>query len=165
MNKYVDTMRTIEKEGVIYIRIPGYGLVNVYEFKSRLFDLHGELLFKLHQVSDDYKRIYNLLKDFDVVRLPEDTPKCPQWVEAFKGAGAYYTLENMIKYHNVNLYKEGVLYKKKDSMRELRAELGRYKGYQFLGMLKATIIANDFDFERSLREQALSKDIQNKQSF
>lgn len=51
-------------------------------------------------------QIYKLIKGFNNSwpRLKNNTPKAPAFREAFMAAGAYYTLENMIKFHGCYIY-------------------------------------------------------------
>lgn len=39
----------------------------------------------------------------ELICLPFNTPKYEEWKQAFRGAGAYYTLQNMISYHCVKV--------------------------------------------------------------
>lgn len=53
---------------------------------------------------NDYRNMYTFLLDFintGILNLiPKSTRKCQAWKDAYKGAGAYYSLQNMILYHN-----------------------------------------------------------------
>ena len=47
--------------------------------------------------------MYNLVTNF-IKKYPMDIRlmKSEAWKNAFKGAGAYYTMDNMIKFHSCN---------------------------------------------------------------
>ena len=33
------------------------------------------------------------------MKLPHETPQCKAWIDAYKGAGAFYTMQNLIRFH------------------------------------------------------------------
>jgi hypothetical protein len=84
-----------------------------------------------------------------MAKLPSETPKCPQWKEAYKGAGAYYTLQNMVLFHNVVLL--GCV-NKRHSKALLEKCLESYRGeyWRFHAMLKKTIEDNNFVLAESI---------------
>lgn len=82
--------------------------------------------------------------------------KCPEFINAFRGTGAYYTLENLIKYHNCKLYcyankdvdddtlkaySKSAAIKKLIALRDECAK-GQLQYYRLFGVLKATIEGN-----------------------
>ena len=85
-----------------------------------------------------------------MIQLPDNTPKCKQWKDAFKGIGAYETLKNLILFHDVVLRD---CTGKADSMTKLTNRLYEYKGegWRMHAMLKDTINLNNFDLVRSIR--------------
>ena len=90
----------------------------------------------------------NIKYQFDIasrytVALPYDTPLCEAWKNAYKGAGAYYTLQNMIRYHGANLTEETLEQKRK----EFSAE-----PWRMLYFLKQVIEDNNFDFYARMKE-------------
>lgn len=112
-----------------------------------------------------YSQIYKALKKCvnGMYRLPEYTPKCKEWKDAFKGAGSYYTLMNMVKFHGCFLYN----YKDADNGYHkfnamfgteacyyLKDCLDEYKGeyYRMFALLKQVIKDNNFDFYTRMAE-------------
>ena len=75
-----------------------------------------------------------------------------EWFDAFKGAGAYYTLENMFRFHNCILYRDNeYIFATKsgeDAVRLLRKTIddGMWEGYQLFALLKKVIKDNHFNF-------------------
>ena len=92
-----------------------------------------------------------------MVKLPYDTPKCSKWKDAFKGKGAYVTLLNIAKFHDVRIisYETGELLNRDDSVDYVESKLSAYRNqyWRFHELLKATIEANDFDLNRSIVNQ------------
>lgn len=52
-----------------------------------------------------YKKLNLLLSDFcEIAEFPPETEKSQAWITAFKNSGAYFTIENLIKYHGCRFY-------------------------------------------------------------
>lgn len=85
------------------------------------------------------------------IKLPEKTPLIEAWKDAFKGAGAYYTLQNMIRFHKVNLDSCSTL---RESEELLYEKLVEYKSdgciYRLMNELVDTISINDFSLKSSI---------------
>lgn len=100
----------------------------------------------------NYNEMYVYLNKF-VDRMnvvPFDTPKCPEWKVAFRGNGAYYSLENMIRHHKCLLRG---CFDENESISKLKECLETYRGeyWRFHSMLKDTIECNNFDLRESIR--------------
>ena len=75
-----------------------------------------------------------------------------RWVDAFKGAGAYYTLENMLRFHGC-VIKADRRYFVNDLRGETavqilrkKIEIEKWEGYQIFALLKKVIKDNHFNF-------------------
>ena len=42
----------------------------------------------------------------NMIRLPYDTKKSKVWIDAYKGEGAYYTMKNLVLFHNCNFFDD-----------------------------------------------------------
>ena len=92
-------------------------------------------------------------------RLPDNTEKCAEWIDAYKGAGAYYTMENMIKFHQCRFYIKGTYGKSypmtlEKSLIKLEEEKVKAKGswWKLLGVFRQLVRDNDFNFTKRMRE-------------
>lgn len=85
-------------------------------------------------------------------KLPFETPKCKEWKNAYKGAGSYYTLMNMVKFHNCKangMYGlDGVYFI--EMLTDQYGEAEEY--YKLFAFLKKTIEDNHFDFGLRMKE-------------
>lgn len=103
----------------------------------------------------DVKKVYQTFSKYMKMRvkLNRNTKQFPKWVDAFKGAGAYYTMDNLILFHGC-LFKEGDTFFTKEQSKEL---LDKYladeetKGWQLLGILKKLLADNNIDIEEKMR--------------
>lgn len=149
LKKYVNNQKVRKCKGEPYVRLHKYGNVFNKDLRSKVYNPIDAAILAV-SVSRNYQEIYNAFKVFISVtpKLPHSTPKCPQWKDAFKGSGAFYTLKNMIMFHDITL--EGMSRDK--SMDKLNDLLTEYKGeyWKFHMLLKKVIEYNDFNFQKSI---------------
>lgn len=113
--------------------------------------------------AENYTNLYHYVKEFNTevktgrpsIALPRDTQKCKEWVDAYKGAGAYYSLDNMFKYH---LAKDNIrapfanmvhIVNRTTALALLEQRRKEYKGewYKLFGFFKEVVRVNNFNFE------------------
>lgn len=124
--------------------------------------VYGPLNTALYRMQDDvkcnesYTYLYLVLRKFVKLakqyKLPFETPKCKEWKNAYKGAGSYYTLTNMVKFHNCKangMYGlDGVYFI--EMLTDRYGETREY--YKLFAFLKKTIEDNHFDFGLRMKE-------------
>lgn len=167
LKSYVDSLPTKNCKGVPYKRIKGQDIF-VEDLPKKLFRPMTDEIKKIG-FAPDYASMYNLLTWFmkDIIKLPYSTPKSKAWIDAFKGEGAYYTLKNLVMFHDcvVNVYDRGVYgyhygYRKintlsgVDAVSYLNKKLDEYKGegWRMFALMKKVIEDNDFDFNERMEE-------------
>lgn len=100
--------------------------------------------------SKDYRECEKYLREFTSMIHTHGfgNEKMPTWIECFKGAGAYYTLQNMVLYHGCKLVAaySNETYKGMDAYVYMKIDLKDYLNYEWVGLLRATIKANNFTF-------------------
>lgn len=77
--------------------------------------------------------------------------KCPEWLDAYKGSGAYYSLQNMILYHGCKLPGFNVAPQKQYKILRDMLLTGT-PVWQFHDLLLRTIEYNHFDLGESIRK-------------
>ncbi len=75
--------------------------------------------------------------------------QCREWQDAFKGSGAYFTMRNMIMFHDCNYVGCGDY---EESLKELDRYASRCEGYELLGALKRMLRQNNIDIEKKMAE-------------
>lgn len=67
------------------------------EYKESL--LEATLIVRAHDTIDSYKMLYDVFKNWSTVyvALPNETPKCEAWKDAYKACSAYFTLSYLVK--------------------------------------------------------------------
>lgn len=104
----------------------------------------------------DYKKMANLLREFSkVMPMFNDCPKSKAWINAFKGAGAFYTLDNLIRWHKCSITSEnGETYTGDEALAWLRRRTKELSGeyYKLYAIMKRTVEENNFDFDKRMKE-------------
>lgn len=137
-----------------YIYIDGY-TYQKYEAWDQIYTTLTPMIRRFK-----YAGTYGKMKDsFDsimkaMVKLPKDTPKCSEWKSAYKGAGAYYTLQNLIRFHNVRI-KIGCVKLSLDhseNVLEAKREETQGYGYKLFAFMKEVIDYNNFNFYERMEQ-------------
>ena len=103
-------------------------------------------------------RLYNAVKHFNDMRikLASDTPQCKEWDDAYKGSGAYFTMQNLIRFHNcIAIDDSGKMLDKYQSLNfiSLKAEMYRAgEGWRLLAVLKKMLDDNDINIRKKVAE-------------
>ena len=163
LEKYVDNLPDRKCKGVPYKRIKGEDIFNDDLEKK----LYTPLRKKLNAVrnANNYTVMWLALERFmkDMIKLPYNTPKSKVWIDAYKGEGAYYTLKNLVMFHDCVIYtgKYGVFHYDKSAnfagpaaMNYLNCKLDEYKGegWRMFALMKKVIADNNFDFNDRMQE-------------
>ena len=155
LEKYVDKLKTKNCKGVPYKRVKNTNIF-VADLNKKLYAPVKSYARKI-LVARDYNEIYRILCNFkrNMIKLPYDTRKSKAWIDAYKGAGAYYTLKNLVMFHGCGIkvdkfdVKFGV-----NAVAYLNTKLDEYKGeyYRMFALMKKVIADNNFDFNKRMNE-------------
>ena len=152
---YVDKLQTRHCKGVPYKRIK-----NVDIFVA---DLDKKVYLPLERIIGDMKRansyeeMRKLLVRFkrEMIKLPYETEKSKAWFDAYKGEGAFYTLKNLIMYHNCYIVSgSGEKLTGCKAVHFLNGKLDEYQdaGWRMFALMKKVIEDNKFDFNQRMAE-------------
>lgn len=94
----------------------------------------------------DYFYLEKLCHTFNLAILPYgvEAKNKKEWIECFKGAGSYYTLKNLVLFHNMPLETYGhedsdETLRGEKAFKYMRSKLNTYEGYQWFAMLKKAL--------------------------
>ena len=166
MNKlkaYVDKLPVKKCKGIPYKRVKS---VNIFvdDLEKKLYK---PLVNKAHKIvyACNYSEACKALNSFmrSMVKLPYDTPKSKVWIDAFKGEGAYYTLKNLVMFHDCEICESEprvfgdyifARYKGDLAVKYLDTKLDEYygEGWRMFALMKKVIDDNGFDFNAKMRE-------------
>jgi hypothetical protein len=155
LQNYVDSLPTKHCKGIPYKRIKGENIF-VDDLGKKLYrPMLGKI--KFIQLSRSYNELYRHLSGFmrDVIKLPYNTTKSKVWIDTYKGEGAYYTLKNLVMFHECGIkvdkfdVKYGV-----SAVAFLEDRLDEYKGegWRMFALMKKVIADNKFNFNERMKE-------------
>lgn len=161
LKKYVDTLPRKKCRGEQYVKIG-----SLYVFVSDLSLVFSSIKSKISGMrrERDLNNMYCLLGMFirDFVQkysLPFNTSKSSEWKNAFKGAGSYYTLMNLIKFHGYKIYTDHGILSGLRAVEYVNDRSREYHGeyYRLFALLKKVIADNRFDFGLAMKEVYANK--------
>lgn len=157
LNNYITTLKTKKCKGVPYKTIYGR---NVF-----VADIDARILSPIYLAYSKVSRaktlndLYLAVKTLNKVRVPmhNGTPQIKAWVNAYKAAGAYYSMENLIRFHGMRVHHLDTVLDEKGSLAYLNEVSKSQEGYWLLGMLKNELKLNKISIDRKLKEWEITK--------
>lgn len=159
LKKYVDSLPIKKCKKVPYKRIKGQD-VFVEDLDKKIYRPMMTQILNT-KCTRSYSQLYIELKYFmkDMIKLPYHTPKSKVWIDAFKGEGAYYTLKNLVMFHNCSIYTHHyeditVEHKGDRAVKYINKMLDEYQGegWRMFALMKKVIKDNNFDFKKRMTE-------------
>lgn len=159
LKKVVDSLSEKKCEGKPYVRISGNNIF-IDDLNDKLYIPILNSIIGI-QYCTSYEALSNLLRNFVRIfvnryTLPYNTSKCAEWIDAYKGAGAYYTMMNMVKFHNCfitdNTSEEVYTGMKAVKYLKVLNVVHDGYGYRMFAEMKRMIEENHFDFNGRMRE-------------
>ena len=156
LKTYVDSLPKKKCKGVPYKRIKGQDIF-VADLDKKLYrPLMSKILYIRY--ATNYNSLYKALDSFmeSMIKLPFETRKSKVWVDAFKGEGAYYTLKNLIMFHECMIRVPGTCKAIDgiDAVRYIEDKLDEYKGegWRMFALMKKVISDNNFNYSKRMHE-------------
>lgn len=135
-------------KGRPYYRIPRYGDVFVDEVEMKILNPLRLMNSGIASASD-VETLYCSFRHFrkTMVRLSWDTPQDKIWINAYKGMGAYATMENFILFSGCHLYSDaGVKLSLEESIKLLNQRAQKYaahgEGWRMYAMFRKFLADN-----------------------
>ena len=150
LKKFVDNKKVKKCKGIPYVTVGGRHIF-ITDVRKKLYSPLFDLAWNIKYAKSPVELFY-AVQNFNKQRekLNWNTPQCPAWVDAYKGAGAYFTLQNMIRFHGCFLWNdENQRLSKSQSLVFLdqKAEEYAQEGWRLLGLLKKAITDNNIEIE------------------
>ena len=88
--------------------------------------------------------------------------QCAEWKDAYKGMGAYATMQNLLRFHGCSFPKDNDFYRQRglNKMEMLEIAANTYQGgegWRLFGLMKQMLDENDIDIEEKMEEWAAAK--------
>lgn len=142
-------------QGEAYVKLSKYGNVLAKDLDIKVYIpiVNGINKVRSAVASGSYKDIEVQFRNFMdkyYNKLPYNTTKSATWKDAFKGAGAYYSLQNAIRFHNVVLKNCINKYDSELKLKELLNGEYRNNVWKFHNLLVETLEYNKFNLKQSI---------------
>ena len=154
LKKYINTIPNKKCKGVPYKRIKGDNIF-VADIDKKIY---APLRSDIHRIkyASNYNELYRTVKTFmnKMIAVPYKTPKSKSWIDAYKGEGAFYTLKNLVMFHNCGIKVDGRMFYGMAAVNVLNKRLVEYKGegWRMFALMKKVIADNGFDFKKRMSE-------------
>ena len=92
LKAHINSNKTYNCKGIPYKKVKGKDIF-VEDLDKKIYAPMRSDIYKV-QFSCKYNEIYKAVKNFmnKMITIPYTTTKCKEWIDAYKGEGAYYTL-------------------------------------------------------------------------
>ena len=150
----INSNKTYNCKGVPYKKVAGRD-VFVEDLSKKVY---APMIMDIHKVgyARSYNEIYKALKTFmgKMITIPYATTKCKEWVDAYKGEGAFYTLKNLVMFHNCGIEVGYKMVYGIEAVKVLNERLYEYKGegWRMFALMKKVIADNNFDWNKRMNE-------------
>lgn len=155
LQKFVDNKPEKRCKGVPYKTISGKHIF-VSDLRSKVYNKFYMAIYPIQQAKT-VEQLYMAVKKFDDMRikLPWDTKQCAEWIDAYKGSGAYFTLQNLIRFHNCFVIDDsGKKLDKALSLQFIKAKSVMYcngDGWRMFAVLKKCLEDNNIDVKKKIK--------------
>ena len=90
-----------------------------------------------------------------------DYVQCQEWKDAYKGAGAYFTMQNLLRFHGCTFPKDNDFYSRSrrglDALEEAANCYSNGEGWRLFGLMKQMIGENSIDIKAKMKQWAMAK--------
>ncbi len=154
LKAHIETQKTYKCKGIPYKKVKGKDIF-VDDLNKKIYAPMRSDIYNV-QIARNYNEIYKALKTFTnkVIAIPYATNKCREWVDAYKGEGAYYTLKNLVMFHGCGIMVGYNMVYGIEAVSVLNERLCEYKGegWRMFALMKKVIADNNFDFNKRMNE-------------
>ena len=156
LKEYVDNLPNRNCKGVPYKRVKGTNIFNA-DLDKKVYAPLGYIVLEI-KYAKDYTAIHKALSKFvrDAIKLPYNTPKSKVWIDTFKGEGAFYTLKNLVMFHDCKICYGNMGYSctGMEAMDYLDEKLDEYKGegWRMFALMKKVIADNGINTKTYISE-------------
>ena len=150
----IEGKKTYKCKGIPYKKIAGRDIFVVDLDKK----IYAPIRMDIHkvQIARNYNEIYKFVKDFmsKMITIPYTTTKSKDWIDAYKGEGAFYTLKNLVMFHGCGIEVGYKMMYGTEAVKVLNERLYEYKGegWRMFALMKKVIADNNFDFQKRMNE-------------
>lgn len=160
LNKYIQNQKVRKCKGVPYIRL-GQQDIFVADLPKRVLNpLYDtvDCLAKAESAVTIYSALCNFLKNYIKIKTFKMSTA---FIDAYKGVGAYYTMKNLVLFHDCRIMDEKklkankapALMSQRQALNHLKKKAHEYfqgDGWRMFGMMKKMLDDNDIDIKAKM---------------
>ena len=152
LKKYVDALKVRKCKTVPYKRIRNRNIF-MSELQDKLYKPFNTATTRIKNAKNAAQLFVAAEKFNDMrIKMSHNTPQSKAWVDAYKGSGAFFTIQNLIRFHScVAIDDAGTRLDKYQSLVFLSAKAESYKngeGWRLLAVLKKMLSDNNIDIKK-----------------
>lgn len=154
LKERVDALKVRNCKGIPYKRICNRNIF-VSDLAVKLYYPLDMAMARIRQAKNA-AQLYNAARIFNNLRIKMtfDTPQSKAWVDAYKGSGAYFTMQNLIRFHGCIAYDDGEnRLDKTQSLDFIQIKAMMYangEGWRLLAVLKKMLNDNNIDIKKKM---------------
>ena len=163
LKDYVATIKHHHCKGVLYVKI---GCQDIF-----VDDLWKKLYAPLYERIVDIRKartpqaLYTIVKRFDKERVHTSYvttfDQCREWQDAYKGMGAYATMQNLLRFHGCTFPKDNMFYSRRLSDQQMLEDAANSyaggEGWRLFGLMKQMIEENGIDIKGKMEQWRRAK--------
>lgn len=146
-------------KGVLYVKYIGLKDRGFYKNSCFVSDIYSRIISPLwyhrsnimnaNSYSEMYAALSRFIKSKKFILLPHSYPKSKDWIDAFKGSGAYYSMMNLSQFSDLKIrnYKTRQVLTKGEAREYLEDMAYSSEGYELYGQFKQMIEDNNFNMD------------------
>nr|DAI00627.1 MAG TPA: zinc-ribbon domain protein [Caudoviricetes sp.] len=154
LKERVDALRVKKCKGIPYKHVGGRNIF-VSDLEYKLYNPLKMAMINIKKAKNA-AQLYNATKSFNDkrIKMPSSTTQSRMWVDAYKGAGAFFTMQNLIRFHGCVVYNDGN--NRLDKIQSLdfiliKAEMYKNgEGWRLLAVLKKMLADNNIDIKKKM---------------
>ena len=156
LKKRVDALKVRNCKGIPYKRISNRNIF-VSDLESKLYYPLSVALQRINWAKNA-SQLYKAAKEFNGMRIimPYDTPQSKAWIDAYKGSGAFFTMQNLIRFHDCVAFDDSEnRLDKFQSLSFVSAKAEAYKngqGWRLFAVLKKMLDDNNINIKKKMAE-------------
>lgn len=154
LKERVDALKVRKCKGIPYKRICNRNIF-VSDLAIKLYYPLDMAMARIRQAKNA-AQLYAAVKSFNDMRIKmsSGTAQSKAWIDAYKGAGAYFTMQNLIRFHGCVAYDDGGnrldKYQSLDFIK-IKATMYAYgEGWRLLAVLKKMLVDNNIDIKKKI---------------
>lgn len=158
LKKYFLSLPTKKCKGEPYVRIKGKN-VFTSDLYSKFISPLTSAGFRIRHSqtpAELYANVHHFRRSIKAVWLKYDTPLSRAFINAYKGVGAYYTMQNLIMFHGALMPDANKLMDYQESLHQLESKATEWaqgkEGWKLFGLMRSMFKANQIDIEAKMAE-------------